>query len=83
VFNFHSTPFSAILIFCLLLHVIASDPDQKIALTAVNDALLIESVIYALLRLHFRDSPEVHLNLLDEFHTGKRIELFIWFSWRF
>lgn len=42
-------------------------PSQTVALTAINDAFILEAHVYRILRLHFRSHPN-YIDLVDLFH---------------
>ena len=49
---------------------LSSDPSDKIGLWAVNDSLLLESLIYVILEVFFSSLPLVHVQLIHAFHRA-------------
>lgn len=41
---------------------------RKVGLAAINDALLLESIVFRLLKIHFSYDPQTHMKLLVLFH---------------
>ena len=41
---------------------------RKVGLAAINDALLLESIVFRLLKVHFSYKPQTHMKLVDLFH---------------